>query len=144
MNTRYCNQVSLFLTRKFISKTTNYTQRFIGKKQTNFFPYYFRTPYIIEKQHTLWSRFKDKNTIPYGHVLKSKTHMFNEWTCAFWILKLEMLYPKDFNMKLSNSKDNHHNRILSSCIGYSKICSSPLQLGHWWAGKRPFLKVYLT
>ena len=39
LNTRYHNQVSLFLKRKFRSKTTNYAQRFIGKKQTEHFAY---------------------------------------------------------------------------------------------------------
>ena len=61
----------------------------------------------------------------------------------FWILKLNMLYPKGCNMEPS-SKDNNYNKRLLSYISLSNICFSPLQLGHHRAEKSPFWKTYLT
>ena len=47
----------------------------------------------------------------------------------FWILKLDTLYPKCFNMELIvNSKDNNFAKRFLTCIRLSNICFSPLQL----------------
>ena len=47
----------------------------------------------------------------------------------FWILRLDTLYPKGFNIDLANIKNNNYNKIFLSCIRLSNIHFSPLQSG---------------